>query len=124
MGVGIWSLADPPRDLYTPPTAGCADIDPCRTPCICERLSTPSEEGYARIMLRGSTTLKTAVCYANANVRKKTIPPSNSVAMELLKTFWDCVLHCRMAMNVAAPATTRTATGSADTRAPIFCTGP
>jgi hypothetical protein len=24
-------------------------------------LSTPSDEGYARIMLRGSTTLKTAV---------------------------------------------------------------
>jgi hypothetical protein len=42
------------------PTAGCGDIDPCRTPCICERLSTPSDEGYARIMLRGSTTLKTA----------------------------------------------------------------
>src|SRR5215204_3104696 len=43
-------------------TAGCGDIDPCRTPCICERLSTPSDEGYARIMLHGSTTLKTAVC--------------------------------------------------------------
>jgi mannose-1-phosphate guanylyltransferase len=41
-------------------TAGCADIDPC-TPCTCERLSAPSDEGYARIMLRGSTTLKTAV---------------------------------------------------------------
>ena len=41
-------------------TAGCGDIDPC-TPCICERLSTPSDEGYAPIMLRGSTTLKTAV---------------------------------------------------------------
>src|SRR5215216_5262897 len=41
-------------------TAGCGDIDPC-TPCIGERLSTPSDEGYARIMLRGSTTLKTAV---------------------------------------------------------------
>jgi hypothetical protein len=41
-------------------TAGCGDIDPC-TPCICERLSTPSDEGYARITLRGSTTLKTAV---------------------------------------------------------------
>jgi hypothetical protein len=39
---------------------GCADIDPC-TPCTCERLSAPSDEGYARIMLRGSTTLKTAV---------------------------------------------------------------
>jgi hypothetical protein len=47
--------------LSCPPyTAGCGDIDPCRTPCICERLSTPSDEGYARIMLRGSTTLKTA----------------------------------------------------------------
>src|SRR5215208_100126 len=42
-------------------TAGCGDIDPCRSPCTCERLSTPSTEGYARIMLRGSTTLKTAV---------------------------------------------------------------
>src|SRR5215210_2425342 len=52
----LWILGD-----VLPPTAGCADIDPCRTPCICERLSTPSEEGYARIMLRGSTTLKTAV---------------------------------------------------------------
>ena len=41
-------------------TAGCGDIDPC-TPCICERLSTPSDEGYARIVLRGSITLKTAV---------------------------------------------------------------
>src|SRR5215208_6193648 len=41
-------------------TAGCGDIDPCRSPCTCERLSTPSTEGYARIMLRGSTTLKTA----------------------------------------------------------------
>ena len=40
-------------------TAGCGDIDPC-TPCICERLSTPSDEGYARSMMRGSTTLKTA----------------------------------------------------------------
>src|SRR5215208_3037317 len=45
----------------TAPTAGCGDIDPCRSPCTCERLSTPSTEGYARIMLRGSTTLKTAV---------------------------------------------------------------
>jgi hypothetical protein len=27
---------------------------------MCEQLSTPSDEGYARIMLRGSTTLKTA----------------------------------------------------------------
>jgi hypothetical protein len=43
----------------TTDTAGCGDIDPC-TPCICERLSTPSEEAYARIMLRGSTTLNTA----------------------------------------------------------------
>ena len=43
------------------PTAGCGDIDTCRTPCICERLSTPSTEGHAPIMLRGSTTLKTAV---------------------------------------------------------------
>src|SRR5215208_1346005 len=42
-------------------TAGCGDIDPCRSPCTCERLSTPSTEGYARIMLRRSTTLKTAV---------------------------------------------------------------
>jgi hypothetical protein len=41
-------------------TAGCGDIDPC-APCMCERVSTPSNEGYARIMLRGSTTLKTAV---------------------------------------------------------------
>jgi hypothetical protein len=41
-------------------TAGCGDIDPY-TPCICERLSTPTDEGYARIMLRGSTTLETAV---------------------------------------------------------------
>src|SRR5215210_6676817 len=49
------------RRVRSATTAGCADIDPCRTPCICERLSTPSEEGYARIMLRGSTTLKTAV---------------------------------------------------------------
>src|SRR5215210_5284361 len=51
----------PAPERTDPNTAGCADIDPCRTPCICERLSTPSEEGYARIMLRGSTTLKTAV---------------------------------------------------------------
>ena len=36
-------------------TAGCGNIDPC-TPCVCERLSTPSDEGYARSMLRGSTT--------------------------------------------------------------------
>jgi hypothetical protein len=42
------------------PSAGCGDIDLCK-PCICERLSTPSAEGYARIMLRGSITLKTAV---------------------------------------------------------------
>jgi hypothetical protein len=41
-------------------TAGCADIDPC-TPCICKRSSTPFDEGCAHIMLRGSTTLKTAV---------------------------------------------------------------
>jgi hypothetical protein len=41
-------------------TAGCGDIDPRRTPCTCERLSTLSDEDYARIMLRGSTTLKTA----------------------------------------------------------------
>src|SRR5215212_9464412 len=41
-------------------TAGCGDIDPC-TPCICERLSTPCDEGYARSMMRGSTTLKNAV---------------------------------------------------------------
>jgi hypothetical protein len=40
--------------------AGCGDIDPY-APCMCERVSTPSNEGYARIMLRGSTTLKTAV---------------------------------------------------------------
>jgi hypothetical protein len=32
------------------PTAGCCDIDPC-TPCIYEWLSTPYDEGYARIML-------------------------------------------------------------------------
>src|SRR5215217_3492644 len=37
-------------------TAGCADIDLCR-PCTCERLSALSDDGYARIMLRGSTTL-------------------------------------------------------------------
>ena len=36
------------------------DVDPC-TPCVCERLSTPSEEGYARIVLCGSTILKTAL---------------------------------------------------------------
>ena len=48
---------DTARTAYT---AGCGDIDLC-TPCICERLSTPSAEGYARIMLRGSITLKTAV---------------------------------------------------------------
>ena len=42
------------------PTAGCGDIDPC-TPCMCEWSSTPSDEGYARSMMRGSTTLKTAV---------------------------------------------------------------
>src|SRR5215211_517964 len=53
----------PPLLDGAPPTAGCGDIDPCRTPCTCERLSTPSDEGYARIMLRGSTTLKTAVMY-------------------------------------------------------------
>ena len=41
--------------------AGCADIDPCRTPCICERLSTPSDKWYAHIMIRRSTTLKTDV---------------------------------------------------------------
>src|SRR5215210_4568610 len=54
------------RRVRSATTAGCADIDPCRTPCICERLSTPSEEGYARIMLRGSTTLKTAEDFALA----------------------------------------------------------
>src|SRR5215213_7166433 len=43
-----------------PPTAGCCGIDPC-TPGICERLSTPSDESYACIMLRRSITLKTAV---------------------------------------------------------------
>src|SRR5215212_1339436 len=42
------------------PTAGCGGIDPC-TPGICERLSTPSDESYACIMLRRSITLKTAV---------------------------------------------------------------
>src|SRR5215212_3766394 len=41
-------------------TAGCGDIDPY-TPCIRERLSTPCDEGYARSMMRGSTTLKNAV---------------------------------------------------------------
>jgi len=41
-------------------TAGCGSIDLC-TPCICERSNTPTEEGYARIMLRGSTALKNAV---------------------------------------------------------------
>jgi hypothetical protein len=30
-------------------------------PCLSERLSTPSDKGYAPIMLRGSTTLKTTV---------------------------------------------------------------
>ena len=39
---------------------GCGGIDPC-TPGICERLSTPSDESYACIMLRRSITLKTAV---------------------------------------------------------------
>ena len=28
---------------------------------MCERLNTPTDEGYARIILRGSTTLKNAV---------------------------------------------------------------
>src|SRR5215204_7706372 len=50
-----------PNPEQAEPTAGCGDIDTCRTPCICERLSTPSTEGHAPIMLRGSTTLKTAV---------------------------------------------------------------
>src|SRR5215203_4607205 len=50
----------PPRRPRYGPTAGCGDIDTCRTPCICERLSTPSTEGHAPIMLRGATTLKTA----------------------------------------------------------------
>jgi hypothetical protein len=45
-----------PRSGRPGSTAGCGDVDPCRMPCICERLSTPSSEGYARIMLRGSTT--------------------------------------------------------------------
>src|SRR5215211_6883175 len=49
-----------PRHRGRTHTASCADIDPC-TPCTCERLSAPTDEGYARIMLRGSTTLKTAV---------------------------------------------------------------
>ena len=39
---------------------GCGDIDPC-TPYICQRPGTPSDEGYARIMLRGATTPETAV---------------------------------------------------------------
>ncbi len=42
-----------------PLTAGCGDIDPC-TPYICQRPGTPSDEGYARIMLCVSITLKTA----------------------------------------------------------------
>jgi hypothetical protein len=53
---------------YVLPTAGCSDIDPS-TPCIYARLSTPTEEGYARIMLRGSTTLATAVELRTAEVR-------------------------------------------------------
>jgi hypothetical protein len=48
------------RARRTSLTAGCGDIDPC-TPCICERLSTLCDEGYARSMMRGSTTLKNAV---------------------------------------------------------------
>jgi hypothetical protein len=39
-------------------TADWGDIDQCM-PCLSERLSTPSDKGYAPIMLRGSTTLKT-----------------------------------------------------------------
>jgi hypothetical protein len=50
-------------------TAGCADIDPC-SPCTCERLSAPSDEGYARIMLRGSTALKTAAGMMNRQDRR------------------------------------------------------
>jgi hypothetical protein len=47
-------------DESTHTTAGCGGIDPC-TPGICERLSTPSDESYACIMLRRSITLKTVV---------------------------------------------------------------
>src|SRR5215213_8631247 len=57
----VFSLSKEQTTHQGQPTAGCGDIDPCRSPCTCERLSTPSTEGYARIMLRGSTTLKTAV---------------------------------------------------------------
>jgi hypothetical protein len=48
------------RSSTLAPTAGCGGIDPC-TPGICERLSTPSDESYACIMLRRSITLKTVV---------------------------------------------------------------
>src|SRR5215213_1020857 len=54
------SFRDRPDFLDSFSTAGCGGIDPC-TPGICERLSTPSDESYARIMLRRSITLKTAV---------------------------------------------------------------
>jgi hypothetical protein len=55
-------------------TAGCGDIDPC-TPCMCERVSTPSDEGYARIILRGSTTLKTALDAGRGRAGSTTLWP-------------------------------------------------
>src|SRR5215212_7842185 len=78
---GSVACRKPSARLTRSTTAGCGDIDPCRSPCTCERLSTPSTEGYARIMLRGSTTLKTAATHRAVGPCKKASSQPSIVAI-------------------------------------------
>jgi DNA invertase Pin-like site-specific DNA recombinase len=53
---------------------------------MCERLNTPTDEGYARIVLHGPNTLKNAVSPEKAEIARKLYADKSNSIPKICKT--------------------------------------